>query len=241
MIITHDNFYMPQLDRTRTIRVLLPKNYDNQKSFPVLYMQDGQNLFDPETSFSGDWKIPHTMETLVAKKQAIIVGIDNGGDVRMNEYAPFSHGKDGGGEGDKYVRFIIETLKPFIDSEYRTMPDRDTTGIAGSSLGGLIAFYAGVKYGSVFGKVGVLSPALWFNPKVLDLVNPSLEFKSKFYVLASKTESRMMEKTLENVYWAFKNGGFSDENFRVTVRDRGKHNEIFWAREFKKMYEFIFC
>jgi predicted alpha/beta superfamily hydrolase len=241
---------MPQLGRERTIRVLLPRNYtQTEKSFPVLYMQDGQNLFDPATAAFGDWRIPKTMEKLALKKQVIIVGIDNGGVDRINEYAPYKMGKSGG-EGDAYVCFIIENLKPFIDNEYRTLPQRENTGIAGSSMGGLIALYAGLKYGEIFGKTGVLSPSIWFNPKILDLINETPSRKNRdfvpqqyfnqFYVCASKREMQGMEKTLENVYWSFKNVGFSDEQIRVVIQERGKHNEFFWSREFKPMLEWLF-
>jgi predicted alpha/beta superfamily hydrolase len=231
---------MPQLARERSIRVLLPRNYNQtDKPFPVLYMQDGQNLFDPETAAFGDWHIPKTMDKLPLKKQVIIVGIDNGGDDRINEYAPFKKGKSGG-EGDAYVRFIIETVKPFIDNEYRTMPQRETTGIAGSSMGGLIALYAGLKYRNVFGKTGVLSPSIWFNPKVLDLIKETPQYFSQFYVCASKREMQGMEATLEKIYWAFKNAGYNDEQIRVVIQERGKHNEFFWSREFKPMLEWLF-
>ena len=241
MYILHTHrFNMPQLNRERTIRVLMPRNYfelDNR--YPVIYMQDGQNLFDPSTAFGGnDWKIPVTLSKLSLKKQAIIVGIDNGDVDRMNEYAPFKRGK-GGGEGDQYIHFIIETLKPFIDSEYRTMPHRETTGIAGSSMGGLIALYAGLKYGEVFGKVGVLSPSIWFNPKVMDLVNTS-NLSSQFYIAGSKNEMKGMDTTLHNIYWTFKKRNISDEQLRVVVRDKGKHNEIMWSRELKDMFEWYF-
>jgi predicted alpha/beta superfamily hydrolase len=240
-------FHIPQFGRDRTIRVLLPRNYsESDKAFPVLYMQDGQNLFDPETAAFGDWRIPKTMDNLPLKRQAIIVGIDNGGADRINEYAPFKRGKNGG-EGDTYVRFIIETLKPFIDNEYRTLPQRDTTGIAGSSMGGLIALYAGLKYGHIFGKTGVLSPSIWFNPKILDLINEAPQpassadrYRSQFYVCASKREMQGMEAILEKTYWAFKNAGYNDEQIRVVIQDRGRHNELFWSREFKPMFEWLF-
>lgn len=232
-------FGIPQLNRMRTIRVLLPRDYtESGRAYPVIYMKDGQNLFDPATAFGGnDWKIPYILNKQPSKRQAIIVGVDNGSVDRINEYAPFQRG-DKGGEGDKYLHFVMETLKPFIDNEYRTLPQREATGIAGSSMGGLISLYAGLRYGEIFGKIGVLSPALWFNPEVLDLVN-TVSTKSQFYVAGSKKEMQSMESTLEKVYWAFKNVGFSDHQIRVVVRDRGKHNENMWRHEFKKMFEWL--
>jgi predicted alpha/beta superfamily hydrolase len=235
-------FHIPQLDRERTIRVLLPRDYEtSNRSYPVLYMQDGQNLFQPDTAFGGrDWQIPATLFKQPLRRQAIIVGIDNGEAHRLDEYAPYKKGKTGGGEADLYVKFIIETLKPFIDDNYRTLPDRDNTGIAGSSMGGLLAYFAGLAYGNIFGKVGVLSPSIWFNPSVVKLAENNPYDKSRFFVVGSKTEMRGMETTLQGVYNAFKTGGFSDDQIQVAVRDRGKHNEIFWTSEFKKMYEYLF-
>lgn len=241
-MLNFHSFEIPQLgNRERTIRVFLPRNYfTTDRAFPVLYMQDGQNLFDPETSYGGrDWQIAKTMDKMPLAKQVIIVGIDNGESNRINEYAPFES-KNGGGEGDAYLQFIVETLKPFIDNEYRTQPQREATGIAGSSMGGLISFYAGLRYSDIFGKIGPMSPALWFNPAVLDMLQDNIEPKSLFYVVASKTELKSMEGTLQKIYWGLKNNGWSDEQIHVIVRDRGTHSEVFWGREFRKMLEWLF-
>jgi predicted alpha/beta superfamily hydrolase len=230
------NFYIPQLDRHRNINVLLPKGYEqgNQR-YPVIYMQDGQNLSDAASSFAGTWNICRTLEKLPKKKQVIIVGIDHGGEHRINEYAPYRRGSKGG-EGDAYIRFIIETLKPFIDAHYRSLTDKRNTSIVGSSMGGLIAFYAILKYPQVFGNAGIFSPALWFNPKVLDLV-ANADLSSEIYMAGSKTESKGMEPILQKIYWLLRNTGFSDSNIRIVVRDRGKHNEVLWGREFAKFLE----
>jgi predicted alpha/beta superfamily hydrolase len=113
-------------------------------------MQDGQNLFEAETAAFRDWKIPLRMKNLPDSHQVIIVGIDNGEERRIDEYAPYSRGKQGGGEGELYMEFVIETIKEFVDYRYRTLPFRETTAIAGSSLGGLISLFAGLKYGEYF-------------------------------------------------------------------------------------------
>lgn len=232
---------MPQLGRGRTIRVLLPRNYDRHldRRFPVIYLQDGQNLFDAKTAAFQPWKLPGLMAKQPLYRQAILVGIDHGGIDRINEYAPYRRGHHGG-QGDAYLGFVAETLKPQIDQRYRTWPHREATAIAGSSMGGLIAFYAALRYPQVFGKVGVLSPSLWFNPKVVDLVAKVGLPKAQVYVVGSKTESRGMEASLRKVYWAFKNAGFSDEEVRVVLRERGGHTEAFWRREFVGMYEWLF-
>ena len=237
----HHPFYIPQLNRHRAIRVLLPRNYaqDTSRRFPVIYLKDGQNLFDSGTASSRHWKLSEFMARQPLKRQAILVGIDHGGLDRAHEYAPFRRGKNGG-QGDAYLQFIAHTLKPFIDQHYRTWAHREATGIVGASLGGLIALYAGLRYGHVFGKVGALSPSLWFNPQLIGLSEKSGGQKSQIYVSGSKTEMRGMEATLEKTYWSLKNSGYSDEQIRVVARDRGRHSETFWAREFKPMYEWLF-
>lgn len=230
------------LDRLRNIRIYLPPGYDEiSKRYPVWYIHDGQNLFDESTAFATDWKLKMTLNKLPVSKQIIVVGIDNGGDNRLNEYAPYKNKKNGqGGEGGIFLEFIVETLKPSIDKAYRTLADQNNTFMAGSSLGGLISFYAGLTYPYVFGKIGVLSPAFWFNPQVLDITKKyTAKARSRFYICGSKTENKYMEKTLQDTYNALKSGGFDDAQIQVIVRDKGLHNEKFWSREFKKMLEWL--
>jgi predicted alpha/beta superfamily hydrolase len=157
-------FYSPQLDNERDILVYLPPSYDDGDGrYPVLYMQDGQNLFDHLTSFSGEWYADDTAETLAREEglELIIVAIPNMGDKRLDEYSPFV-GRDGGGKGDAYLDFLTSTLKPMIDDQFRTRPEPETTGIMGSSMGGLISLYGFFARGDVFGFGGVMSPSLWF-------------------------------------------------------------------------------
>ncbi|MFZ4544784.1 MAG: alpha/beta hydrolase [Saprospiraceae bacterium] len=239
MTLETKTIHSPQLNRSRTLRILLPKDYHStQRNYPVLYMQDGQNLFEARTAAFRHWKLDSIMQKQPLHRQVIIVGIDHGGIYRLHEYAPFKRGRHGG-QGDLYMRFLIETVKQFVDKTYRTKPFREDTAIAGSSMGGLIALYGGLRYGQYFGKVGAFSPSLWFNPSVLDLTTKTA-WKSKIYAVSSKTEMKSVEKTMHNVYWSLKKGNYSDEQLRIILRDRGKHNEIFWSKEFKKMMEWMF-
>jgi predicted alpha/beta superfamily hydrolase len=126
-------------------------------------MQDGQNLFDAATSFAGEWQVDETMEALSQEGlEAIVVGIPNAGEKRLDEYSPFSQLKLGGGNGDKYISFLADTVKPLIDSEFRTCPEREYTAVLGSSMGGFISLYAFFRAPEIFGLVGVLSPSFWF-------------------------------------------------------------------------------
>ena len=235
----YHTLWMPQLKANRRIAVYLPPSYaSGKRAYSVLYMHDGQNLFNDDEAFSRAWRVGNIVDKMPIYQQSIIVGIDNGGAERINEYAPFKRGKQGG-NGANYLKFIVETLKPFIDAHYRTLPSAEHTWLVGSSLGGLISFYGGLMYPSVFGKIGVLSPAFWFNPKILTLDPTSDLSNNYFYVVGSKTESQSMEKTLQDTYWRLKNLGIAEDHFSVVIQDRGTHSEAFWAKEFKKLYLYL--
>lgn len=147
-------FNMPQLNRKRRIWVYLPKGYaTSSKIYPVLYMNDGQNLFNEKTAAFGEWGVDECLDTLQKKldKECIVVGIDHGGEKRTTEYNPYDNAQYGKGEGKQYVDFLANTLKPYIDSKYHTKKGPENTFIAGSSLGGVISLYAVMQYPGVFG------------------------------------------------------------------------------------------
>jgi len=166
-------FYSPQLGNSRDILVYLPKGYPaGKRRYPVLYMHDGQNLFDAATSFAGEWHVDEALEELAGQGiEAIVVGIPNIGARRHQEYIPFLSPDLPDVQGKQYVAFIADTLKPVIDRDFRTLPQRTHTGILGSSLGGLISLYAFFARPQVFGLVGALSPSLrWGNKGVFPFV-----------------------------------------------------------------------
>ena len=157
-------FLIPGLNRERTVRIYLPPGYEQgTRRYPVLYMHDGQNLFDDATAYAGEWGIDETLNELAKSRglELIVVGIDNGGAERIHELNAWDNPQFGKGEGEQYTAFIVEVLKPWIDQHYRTRPDRRHTAIMGSSMGGLISSYAISRYPQVFGKAGIFSPAYW--------------------------------------------------------------------------------
>ena len=163
----HEDFRSKHLANSRRLLVYLPPDYEKKPNerYPVLYMQDGQNLFDDATSFAGEWHADETAERLIKEGKIpplIIVGIENAGGDRVDEYTPVSS-RGEGGRGALYAKFVVEEVKPFIDKTYRTKPDRASTGIGGSSLGGLISLYIVKQYPSVFGRCAAVSPSLWWN------------------------------------------------------------------------------
>lgn len=245
-------FEIPQLKRKRKVRIYLPPGYHKSKeTYPVVYMHDGQNLFDKETSFSGEWSVDETLNKLYEEQnlKLIVVGIDNGGAKRLDEYSPWKNEKYGGGEGDEYLDFITKTLKPFIDSNYKTLKNKKNTAIIGSSMGGLISHYAALKYPSIFGKVGVYSPAFWFAPKVFDFTkNHSKLIDTRMYFLAGGKEGgntayneiNQTVKDMNKMVHVLKKNGFSSNNLISKVVPDGKHNEKLWRNNFEETIKWLF-
>jgi len=163
------------LGNARDVTVYLPPGYDdrNDRRYPVLYMQDGQNLFEAHRAFipGQHWRLSEAADEAIGARTAepmIIVGIDNAGPSRIDEYAP-THDpkKKGGGRADDYARFLLEELKPQIDARYRTLPDGHHTAVGGSSLGGLLAMHIAAKYPDAFSRIAVMSPSVWWNDRVI--------------------------------------------------------------------------
>ena len=237
--IISEKFEIPQLKTTRRIWIYLPKDYEtSHKRYDVMYLQDAQNLFDDATSYAGEWQVDETLNKIFEKtgKSLIVVGIDNGGEKRIEELSPYKNAKYGGGNGDNYVKFIVETLKPFIDKNYRTKPQRKFTTIGGSSLGSLISVYAAVKYPETFGKVLAFSSAFWFNAKELNefISSSKVNLKhQKYYFIQGKHEDEDMEEQTKRVIENLKSKNVKPKNIFLKIDEDGKHNEIYWRREFE--------
>jgi predicted alpha/beta superfamily hydrolase len=235
-------FVIPQLDRKRRIWVYLPKSYaTGTKKYPVIYMHDGQNLFNEQTAPFGEWGIDEALDTLTRRtgKEAIIIGVDNGGDKRMTEYNPYDFKNYGKGEGSKYVDFLALTLKPFIDKKFRTLKDSTHTFVAGSSMGGLISLYAVIKYPQVFGGAGIFSPAFWTAPDIFDEVAKADLGRAikRFYFYAGGKESEAMVPDMDKMITTIEKKG--NYETRRLMNPLGKHNEATWRKEFVDFYQFI--
>ena len=234
-------FSITQLNRKRRVWVYLPKNYaSSSKTYPVLYMHDGQNLFNEQTAPFGEWGIDECLDSLQNQigKEAIVVGIDNGGDKRMKEYNPYNHVEYGNGEGKEYVEFLVNTLKPFIDSKYRTKRSVEYTMIGGSSMGGDISLYAAMAYPNVFGAALLFSPAFWVTPALYEAAEKFAPTNSpKFYFYAGGKESATMVSDMNKMVGILEKK--PSIQIRKVVNPLGQHNEASWRAEFPDAYRWL--
>lgn len=244
--IFSNSFFIPQLNRNRRVWIYLPPDYnDTTKTYPVLYMQDGQNLFDNATSFSGEWQIDETLNTLFSQGNygAIVVGIDNGGAERLNEYSPWNNPIYGGGQGDLYMQFVGETLKPYIDLNFRTKPQAQYNALIGSSMGALISTYGAIKYPNLFSKVGVFSPAFWFARTPLNnyISNTTNTISNiRMYFVAGQNEDSDMVPDLTIVKNTLILKGVTTSNLLTKIDSYGTHTETYWRGEFSAAYLWLF-
>lgn len=261
---------MPELDKERNIRVWVPSTYETSgdKRYPVIYMHDAQNLFESETSSYGDiWDVHTAIEGLMKAHGfdgAIVVGIDHGGSiVRLDEYSPWESDRynelkvaldldrNVGGEGAAYGEFLVSTLKPYIDERYRTLPDRENTAVAGSSMGGFISLYLGATYPEIYSKVGAFSTAGWFNSVELMSCLKSFDPKwlTRWYLDVGTNETSNPEKEDFNVIYIettksiadmLRKVGVPENQIKVVIEEGAIHNEVDWAKRLPAALMWLF-
>lgn len=226
----------PQLQGQKKIWIYLPNGYaTSTKKYPVMYLHDAQNLFDAKTSYVGEWNVDETLDSLNAK--VIVVAIEHGNDKRIDELTPYKNEKYGGGKANAYLDFIVKTLKPEIDQKYRTKPKAKNTTIIGSSLGGLVSFYAVLKYPDVFGKAGIFSPSFWYTKDIYELAQQSPKIKTKLYFLCGDDEDENMVPDMQRMIAIVdQKNGSCKKRLTQTVIKGGKHNEKLWRENFAKAY-----
>lgn len=246
---------MPQYNdsRKRTIRIWLPDGYeaDSEKRYPVIYMHDGQNLFDRYTSFSGEWEIDESLGAMMdgGYEGSIVVGIDNSDD-RLNEYSPSWPRSSGGSayiqnpSGEKYAQFVTQTVKPYIDAHFKTNPNREATGIGGSSMGGVISFYMALTYPEVFGYALLFSTAMWVyqsdvTTAFLDEVSIArLSVFPRLYLYAGGLEPDVTPY-VESIRSALIDRGYPEANIAWHVDQNRGHDEAAWAHYFPIGYRWL--
>ena len=237
--VVSDRFDMPQLGRKRRVWIYLPKNYDKlKKRYPVIYMQDGQNLFDAYTSGYGEWGIDEILVRMPADKQCIIVGIDHGGENRITEYDPYGS-KYGKGRGADYAAFLVQTLKPYVDAHYRTLKPARFTTVAGSSMGGLISMYSALKYPKIFGNAGIFSPAFWIAPEIYgEAKETPPAIGPRFYFVCGDSESSTEVAETQKMAAIIKLKK-SGKITPVVIVKGARHNEAQWNEDFPDFYDWL--
>lgn len=241
--IIEESYEIPQLGRKRRISALLPHDYYESKDrYPVLYLNDGQNLFDDNAPF-GNWAIDQSLARLSKQGMGniVVIAIDHGMEDRINEYLPFNNPQHGKGQGKLYIRFLQETLKPYVDKKYRIFPDGANTGIGGSSMGGLISLYAGLTHPEVFGKMMIFSPSLWLSPKIYQLAKKATPLMSShLYLYAGGAESMAHLPNVMRFGADLLNNLGTEFRFKFSHNPDGVHHESNWREEFPKALKWLY-
>jgi predicted alpha/beta superfamily hydrolase len=250
-IRAHRKFHSEFLPTDRDVLVYLPPGYAREASrrYPVLYLHDGQNLFDGETAFvrGQDWRAGQTAEALIEEgvvEPLIIVGIYNAGQRRVEEYTPTADARfKVGGKADLYGRLLVEELKPFVDCEYRTLLGASDTGLGGSSLGGLVSLHLGLRYPEVFGKLAVISPSIWWGDRAIIGSVSSLNSKpaTRVWLDTGTAESARAASDARDLRDALLAKGWSlDADLSYTEADGARHDEAAWGRRFGDVLRYLF-
>lgn len=234
----------PELGNVRDVHAYLPPSYaDSGRHYPVLYMHDGQNLFDATLAFAGEWRVDDTLERVADEGiELIVVAVPNMGPERMLEYTPFEDARKGGGRGEAYLDFLVNTLKPEIDVRFRTRRERTQTGIMGSSLGGLISLYAFFRHPGAFGFAGVMSPSLWWaGGAIFPFVEQYPRWGGKVYLDIGTGEGRSHVRDARLMARRLRRTTERPRRDLLYVEDRGgQHNEGAWADRFERAIRFLY-
>jgi predicted alpha/beta superfamily hydrolase len=238
-----EDVHSPELANRRDVVIALPPSYAaGDATYPVVYMHDGQNLFDAGTSYAGHWQLKETLAAHAdAGFEAIVVGVPNMGDERKDEYGPFPDARHGGGRGEAYARFLVHTLKPLVDRSFRTRPEPGATAIAGSSLGGLISLYAFLAHPTTFGAVAALSPSLWFaRSAIVRWARPRRFAGGRVYLDAGAQEPARTLRDARRLRDLLAAKGYVPGTTLAYVEDPdGAHDEASWARRFRAAFPYL--
>jgi len=242
---------------TRLLRVWLPPGYDDPANsdhrYPVLYLNDGQNLFEPATSFTGvEWGADETADRLIREgliPPVIVVGLDNAGKDRIREYMPYRSFNPMmlRVQGNRYPSFLIKEVMPFISRNYRVAGGPENTGLGGSSLGALIALYTASVRPGIIGRLLLESPSLWAsNRQSIKESRQVVRWPERVYLgtgtaeVGRKGRDQSAVDDVRELAGIMRRSGLGDERLRLAIEEGGTHHESAWARRFPGALEFLF-
>ena len=245
----HERFRSRFLRNQRDVVVYTPPGYAHQtaRRFPVLYLQDGQNLFDGATSFipGQDWRVGQTADASIngrVVEPLIIVGTYNT-KARVGEYTPTHVPKLGGGHADRYGKFLIEEVKPFVEREYRVLPGLRHTGIGGSSLGGLVSLYLGLKHSSIFGQIAALSPSVWWNQLFIHHFVKAMKVARRPRIwldIGTREGARIVQEVERFRELLLQKGWRLEQDLHYERVEGAEHNELGWALRVRPFLQFLY-
>ncbi len=246
----HREFVSHLIDERHDFIVYVPQVFrdDPHRFFPVLFLHDGQNLFDPETSFiqGNYWRVGETADALIAAGEIeplVIVGIYNAGPKRIDDYTPVEDRRLGGGRADAYGQMVVDELRTFVAHQYRTLAGAENCGMGGSSLGGLVTLYLGMRYPQVFGKLAVLSPSVWWRDRVILRFIEQLRGKTgqSIWLDIGTSEGRRALTDVRSLKrLLLKKGWRQGRDLQYREIEGGKHSEYAWAERVAPMLRFLF-
>ncbi|HEX3985776.1 MAG TPA: alpha/beta hydrolase-fold protein [Acidobacteriaceae bacterium] len=248
----HEHFKSRFLPSERDLWVYVPPGYeeDERRSYPLLVLQDGQNLFDPETAFirGRTWRVAEQADAAIEAgdvEPLVIAGVANAGERRLAEYTPTRDWKLGGGEARLYGEMLIREVLPFLRERYRLQTSPAQTGLGGSSLGGLVSLWLGLQHPEIFGKLAVLSPSVWWNHRsivrTVDEVAPALTQRPRVWLDVGDQEGRRTLADAERLHARLEAHGWQDEaDVHFEIVSGGTHDEAAWAERVRPMLRFLF-
>lgn len=249
-LIKHEQFPSQYLRNQRDLIVYLPPGYgdQSQRHYPALYLHDGQNLFDGATSFipGMDWHVGQSANEFIQAGRVeplIIVGIYNAGKQRLGEYTPTRAPKLGGGRANSYAKFLLEEVRPFVRENYRVLEEPENTGIGGSSLGGLVSLYLGLRKPHIFGKIAALSPSIWWNGRVIlrfaDAA-PVRPLPRIWLDIGTREGARTVDDVERFRDVLLKKGWQDGPDLHYERVEGAEHNEAAWAKRVGPFLQFLF-
>jgi predicted alpha/beta superfamily hydrolase len=241
--VIDEDYNIPSLKRQRRVAALLPHDYGTSAAYyPVLYLHDGQNLFGNRAPF-GNWGVTQTLAELAKMDlKVVVISIDHGGKDRINEYMPYDNPKYTYKQGQLYLDWMMSDLKPYVDEHFRVKPEREFTGVGGSSMGALISLFAGFQYNQNFGKMMIFSPSLWISNQVFYHAQSfKIKGQTDIYMYAGGDESKEMKGQMDQLEQILQQRTNNENiNLKHTYLEEGKHQEYFWGLEFPHALSWLY-